>query len=445
MQTIIGIRREDKDVAEQRAPLAPSHVRELTQKYHIAVHVEPATNRIFTDDEYRHGGATLATDAPDCRIVFGTKEIPIARLLPEKVYCFFSHTIKGQPYNMPMLRHILATRSTLIDYERVVDEQGRRLIFFGRFAGCAGMIRSLWAYGRRLATEGYETPFAHVKRAYHYHSLEEARQAITAIGAEIRQNGLPRALGPVVCGFAGYGNVSKGAQEIYDLLPVREVTPQQLSELTTTASHSSREVYKVVFREEDMVAPAVTGREFSLSEYFQHPERYRSRFAVHLPHLSLLINAIYWAPQYPRLLTIDYLKQAYNANSTPRLRVIGDISCDIGGAIECTVEVTSFENPVYVFDPATEQITYGVTGNGPVILALDRLPNEFSQESTEAFGNALMPFIPAMAAADYTQPFEQLALPAPIKRAVITHQGELTPDYRYLHEYLAGAEQLRNT
>jgi len=35
-------------------------------------------------------------------------------------------------------------------------------------------------------------------------------------------------------------------------------------------------------------------------------------------------------------------------------------------------------------------------------------------------------------------PFEELALPPEIKRAVIVYQGELTPDYRYLEEYVRG-------
>ena len=39
-------------------------------------------------------------------------------------------------------------------------------------------------------------------------------------GENIRWDGLPEAVRPFVCGFAGYGAVSRGAQEIYDLLPV---------------------------------------------------------------------------------------------------------------------------------------------------------------------------------------------------------------------------------
>jgi hypothetical protein len=33
-------------------------------------------------------------------------------------------------------------------------------------------------------------------------------------------------------------------------------------------------------------------------------------------------------------------------------------------------------------------------------------------------------------------PFDQLDLPAPLKRATIAHRGSLTPDYAYLRDFL---------
>ena len=38
----------------------------------------------------------------------GVKEVPIASLIPKKIYVFFSHTIKGQKHNMPLLDEILS-------------------------------------------------------------------------------------------------------------------------------------------------------------------------------------------------------------------------------------------------------------------------------------------------------------------------------------------------
>ena len=66
---------------------------------------------------------------------------------------------------MPMLKKLMEMKCNLIDYEKVVDEQNKRLIFFGKYAGYAGMINSLWALGLRLNDYGYESKFLKMKQA----------------------------------------------------------------------------------------------------------------------------------------------------------------------------------------------------------------------------------------------------------------------------------------
>jgi alpha-aminoadipic semialdehyde synthase len=123
----------------------------------------------------------------------------------------------------------------------------------------------------------------------------------------------------------------------------------------------------------------------------------------------------------------------------PRLRVIGDISCDIEGSIEATVRCTEPDNPVYVYNPLTGKTEDGCAGEGPVILAVDNLPAELPREASESFSMALMPFVPSVASADFTVPFDACDLPGPIRRAVIVYQGELTEEYSHLSEYLASS------
>lgn len=43
--------------------------------------------------------------------------MPIENLLPNKTYFFFSHTIKAQPYNMPLLDKMLELKLRMIDFE----------------------------------------------------------------------------------------------------------------------------------------------------------------------------------------------------------------------------------------------------------------------------------------------------------------------------------------
>ncbi len=351
-----------------------------------------------------------------------------------KAYVFFSHVIKGQSFNMPMLQRALDLGCTIIDYERIVDDAGRRLIAFGNYAGLAGMIDSLWALGLRLSWEGIENPFASLKQASQYSDLSAAKAALRSVGDGIRKKGLPPQVTPLVVGIAGYGNVSKGAQEMLDLLPTREGTPADLLSGNLPEDAGST-VIKTVFHEEDTVLPLVEGKAFDLQEFYDHPERYRAAFERYLPHLTVLVNCIYWEPKYPRLVTAEAIRKLYSGTQ-PGLRVIGDISCDVQGGIEVTSKATEPDDPVYVVDPDTGETHTGVEGRGPVMMAVDILPSELPRESSAYFSNILKEFVPDIVAADYDASFEQLDLPAPLKRAVICHQGVLTPDYQYIETYL---------
>jgi alanine dehydrogenase len=442
---MIGIRREDKSKWETRTPVVPLVVRDLVRDHGVKFQVQNRSFRVFRDDEYRAAGAAVVDDLKGCSIIVGVKEIPPDKLEPNKTYVFFSHTIKAQPANMPMLRRLIELGCTLIDYERIVDGRGRRLVFFGRFAGVAGMIDTLWALGQRLRYEGTESPFAQVRRAHEYRDIAHAKEAIGAVGEEIRRRELPAALRPLVCGFAGYGNVSQGAQEVYDLLPMRCITPEELRDVRATPY----DCYKVVFREEHMVErlaeksarvhrkSARTARPFQLQDYYKHPEKYRSRFFPYVPHLTLLVNGIYWDARYPRLVTRTQLRELFGGPKRPRLRVIGDISCDLEGAIECTLQATDPGDPVYVYHPQTGQIRSGVAGDGPVILAVDFLPCELPVDASTYFSESLRPLLPALAGADFSRPLSKSGLPLKLQRATIVYKGRLTKPYRYLESKVA--------
>ncbi len=47
----------------------------------------------------------------------------------------------------------------MIDYEKLLDDKGQRLVAFGKYAGVAGMIDILHGLGLRLLALGYHTPF----------------------------------------------------------------------------------------------------------------------------------------------------------------------------------------------------------------------------------------------------------------------------------------------
>ena len=432
----IGIRREDMYAWERRTPLIPSDAAALAQELGVDVAVQASGKRAFSDDEYRAAGLAVVDDLGECPLIIALKEVPVETLEAGKTYTFFSHTIKGQAANMPMLKRALDLGCTLIDYERIADDQGRRLIFFGNYAGLAGMIDTLWTLGSRLAAEGIANPFAALRQASEYADLDEAKAAIRAVGETIRAEGLPPEIAPLVIGVAGYGNVSKGTQEILDLLPATHVSASDLLKVGGIPADAA--IAKVVFREVDTVERIDASRGFDLQEYYDHPNRYRGTFHRYLPHLHALVNCIYWEPKYPRLVTREDLQTLF-AGGQPKLRVIGDITCDVDGSIESTVKATESNDPVYVYHPESGEITPGVEGVGPAVMAVDILPSELPREASTFFSHILRGMVPAIAQADPTVSFDAYALPPELKRAVIVYRGALTPPYRYLEEHLAAA------
>lgn len=428
----IGIRYEDKYVMERRVPLVPAHVKELIDKG-LEFEVVKSAKRVFKDAEYEEVGASLVDEVTDSSVVLGVKEMPIDFFKDELTYIFFSHVIKGQPYNMPLLKRMMEKKVNLIEYERIVNEKNQRLIFFGRFAGLAGMINSLWSLGQRCKELGVDTPFYGLKQTHNYSSLEEAKNAIHGVGEKIKNNGLADILTPVVVGFTGYGNVSKGAQEIYDLLDPVEITPEQL--VAGAGENPDNMFYKVVFEEKDLSEPLKEGKEFILTEYYQYPENFKSKFEQYIPKMTILMNCMYWDDKYPKIVTKDFLEGYYKSNN-PKLLVIGDVTCDPDGSIECTHKGTEIEDPVFVYNPNTREPQMGFKGEGILVMAVDILPSELPREASQTFSDALIGFMPDIAKANFDVPYEELKLPYPIKKALILHKGILAPDYEYLKQYI---------
>jgi alpha-aminoadipic semialdehyde synthase len=432
----VGIRREDK-AFELRTPIVPADVAELSKEHGFEFVVEPSEQRVYSEEIYEKVGASVADLRGDeVQVIFGIKEIPKEVFEPGKVYLFFAHVIKGQAYNMTMLQQILDVGATLIDYERIVEvDTGRRLVFFGNWAGYAGMAETLRGLGERLTEQGVTpNPFAALKPTFQYTGIEEVQNAIKAVGKQIQSEGFAAELAPLVVGFIGYGNTSRGAQAIFDLLPHETVTPADLPSLEAKRNL----LYKVVFREEDTVRPKDSAASFDLQHYYEHGKtEYESGFAQYLPNITVLMNCIYWSDKYPRMITKAELKRLWDeSEGNPRLKIVGDISCDVHGAIEFTVDCTKPDHPTFVYNPNTEDAKLGVSGEGVVVMAVDNLPTELPREASTSFSETLQKFIPSLVKADYTVPFTDLDLPPEVKKAVIVYQGKLTPEYEYLKKYL---------
>jgi alpha-aminoadipic semialdehyde synthase len=442
---IIGIRREDKNVWERRVPLVPKHVETLLKNGIVKkVLVQPSTIRAFDNRAYQEAGAEIKEDISEASTICAVKEVPAQLLIPERTYLFFSHTIKAQAYNMPLLDTILQKKIRLIDYERIVNEDGR-MVKFGPHAGLAGTIDTLHALGLALLTRGYATPFLHLSMSKEYSSLEVALTDLREVGDQIRKRGLPREVCPLTIAITGAGSVSSAAQQILHHLPCKYIEVDDLPKLWKQHTKDQYNIHVVVVRAKDMVMPKDPLKRFSTREYYSNPNEFVPVFHEKIaPYLKVLINGMYWEPRFPRLLSIA---QAFELNQQGRLPLLclGDITCDVGGSVEFFVKATTIQNPFYVYNVGKDLVheMHQFDGEGVIILGVDHIPAEFPKEASTDFGNGLMPLIEKVSVSDGTASLQQQreSLGPELFNAIITHQCELTPNFKYIAEMRKQKEQ----
>lgn len=443
---VLAIRRETINVWERRAPLSPSHVRKLV-KEGIKVIVQPSNRRAYNMQEYAKVGAVIQEDMSEASLVIGVKAVPIDLLIPDKTYAFFSHTIKAQEANMPLLDAILEKKIRLIDYERMVDDKGHRVVAFGVYAGVAGMLNILHGLGLRLLALGHHTPFMYIGPSHNYRNTEQARQAVRDAGYEIALDRMPKSLGPLVFVFTGSGNVSQGAQQVFQEFPHEYIEPEHLPKVAENGA-SNKLYICVVSRDDHYVRK--DGGQFNAEEFEQYPSRYASTFATKIaPYASVIINGIYWGPEAPRLITIPEAKNLLQPTSFPwipsskgcphlphRLIAICDISADPGGSIEFMNECTTIDKPFCLYDAdqnkETDRNKVSFAGNGVLICSIDNMPAQIPKEATDFFGSLLYPYMREMLKSDATKPFEDFDTTPVVKNAVIASNGKLTENHEYI-------------
>ncbi|KAJ2682699.1 hypothetical protein IWW39_005885 [Coemansia spiralis] len=437
---VIGIRREDKNRWERRVALTPAHVKDLIAETGAQVIVQPSNTRIFNNASFVAAGATINEDLSHADAILGIKEVPIDKLIPSKTYVIFSHTHKGQKYNMPSLQAFLDKGIRLIDYELMVNQEGKRQVLFGKHAGYAGMIDGLHGLGQRLLALGYNSPFIHMGQAHVYPNLECVHTKLRHVADIIEDQGLPDAFAPMLFTFTGSGNVTQGARAIFDDLPHDNVTVDELPFIAKDRYNERyrRRLLALQVGAQDYVE-RIDGGPYSREEYREHPERYRSVFATKIaPYTSMLVNGIYWESKYPRLMTAKDLAHIQRQRELKtRMLAIADISCDIGGSLEFMSHASTIDSPFFYVDAVNGLEHKDIEKPGVQINSIDNLPTELPFEASKHFGDSLYPYAKALALGDLKHPV--------LSRAIICQDGALTKQHKHLEESLASGLRVVNT
>ncbi|KAH9916537.1 Saccharopine dehydrogenase-domain-containing protein [Fomitopsis serialis] len=464
----IGIRREDPlRIWERRCPLTPDVVNELVERDGVDVLVEECDRRVWKTEDFVKAGARLAPTLSAAHITLGIKETPLHEVLNDPVpsptrqtatlpltprtHLMFSHTIKGQMYNMELLSKFVSASymsggtSTdqpgslprLIDYELLTGEDGKRTVGFGWFAGVAGALESLNALAHAHLELGVASPFLYTPRPHAHPTLASIRTLLRdEVGARIIAEGTPKSLGPIVFGVTGSGKVAQGVLDLLKDLPIELVKVDDLPALVSNPDTDLHKVYLVHALPQDYFVRK-DRNPYSRSDYYANPDQYESVFHDKIaPYLSLLLHGAGWAPNFPRIMSnaqlITALEKAQQIGRG-RFACVGDISCDIEGGLEFLPHASTLSAPFFSIQPSP-------TLPPVAIMAVDILPTALPLEASEHFSNVLAPYLRTLIDeyrglpnhADDAARLRRAAL----ERATVAKGGQLSKDFEWLKEPL---------
>ena len=327
----IWLRAETKP-QERRTVVTPAVAGELVAAgYRLSV--EKSDQSAFPLGSYIDAGCEIVPQgswesASDDAIVVGLKELPEQDTPLRHRHVHFAHVFKNQRGWQEVLQRFDRGNGSLFDLEYLVDEDGRRVAAFGRWAGYAGAALAALAWvgqknGAGPSLESVEP------RGSEESLLTDVQSAVNSVD---HKDSPPKAL---VIG--AQGRSGRGAVELF-------------------------EAANIDVDQWDLAETAVGGPFLQILDY------------------DIVVNCVFIQSQIPPFITTELL------NSPGRkLGVICDVSCDPYGdynPLPIYDRCTTFEDPVLRI----------VEGERPVdLIAIDHLPSLLPVESSEDFAEQLLP------------------------------------------------------
>ncbi len=384
-------------IDENRTPFSPSQVSIILNKFsNIKIIVQPSNRRCFKDEDYQKAGAQITDDLSSANIIFGVKEVDISALIEGKTYLFFSHTSKvsqyiGQTlkddaiiYKKELLKEVIKKKITLIDYENIreISGEGYRYLGFGRFAGIIGTYNTLNLYLKLFNKKS-------LPRAFEINNYKEIKKLIS------KQN-----FNKIKILLTGSGRASKGSIELLKQANIKQVSIND---------YLNNKYDKAVFCK------------ISAKEHVEKKDgKEISKVKNYLFETDMFIACHYWEPKFPKFFYSNQINKFKN------LKIIGDITCDINGAIPTTIRSTSIAKPYYSIDINTMK-EIDLSDKGIAVMAVDNLPSELPRDASEEFGSSVISeVLPSLINKDDGR----------INRATTASNGKFSSKFAYLNDFI---------
>lgn len=154
MYKIIYLRDEYLD-NEYRTPLVPKDIKKLID-IGFQIYIQKSNKRIYSNSDYRLiSNKIIFTENPwyDDKykniLIIGLKKFENIEKLNGHKHLYFSHTYKNQYGSKEILNFFYKSKSILYDFEYFLNNDNKRIISFGFYAGIIGCILGLLQYFTR--------------------------------------------------------------------------------------------------------------------------------------------------------------------------------------------------------------------------------------------------------------------------------------------------------
>ena len=393
----IGILREEKVPVDRRVPFSPSQCKRIEDNFpNLQIYVQSSNIRCFSDQEYIDHGITVLDNLESCDVLFGIKEVPKDKLINNKTYFFFSHTIKEQEYNRDLLKKMIELNITMVDYEVLKYENGSRILGFGRYAGIIGAYNGLLTYG--LKNELY--------------SLKPANKCLNRIEMDSELSKVNLSNEKIL--VTGKGRVGAGILETIKKLNIIEVGIDD---------YINNSFDYPVYLNIDVLDynERIDGRQSNFSDFINNSSDYKSTFMKYANVTDIFFAGHFYGSGAPYLFTRNDVK-----SDDFNISVVADISCDIDGPVATTIKPSTIDDPIYGYNPQTESEDDFKSNDVVAVMAVDNLPCELPKDSSEDFGENLIKHIIPIISNDNKI----------IRGATICQNGDLSEEFEYLRNYI---------
>lgn len=397
----IGLLKETKSPVDNRVPLTPQQCKMLMKQYpNLKIVVQSSDIRCFTDEEYKKAGIEVKEELQSCDLLLGVKEVNTESLINDQHYIFFGHIAKLQDYNRSLCQCLISKNITFTDWEYLTNQDGIRLIAFGRWAGIVGAYNALRLYG--LRNRLFNLPKPDINS-----SLKSFVEEIKNLKSLLSQRNLNIMI-------TGDGRVAHGAIELFENSGIHvSVAPKEINKHLLGFNVMQLCIPQLVEKKNG-------GEIVDIDEFKASPNLYKSRFNKYSSVCDIMISCHFWQNNAPKYLTLDML-------STTKIDTIADVTCDINGSIETTIRPSTHDNPFYAIDKnTTNEVPYDAP-NSIGVMAVDTCPNALPRDASEDFGDQIMQYlIPEILKEGDSKM---------IDRATIIKHGTLNLPFAYMNEY----------